>query len=141
MSAIYEDLVDGLTTSVEDAKLVVKLVLYLDTGNVPYEHVFHEMYVTKDVRANFQICGIDGFLAGPPFGKIGENIDILYRGLVHMCSHQELYVDNLKVYLPTSYRKSVSMLASFIYECQKYPNAHIEAHYIPSKKEVNVVSE
>lgn len=121
-----------------ETKLVVKLVLSVNTGNVPYEHIFHEIYIPEDVRANFQLCGIDGFLSEPPYAPIGTDIEILYKGLVHMCSHQELYLQG-RIYQPASYRKAVSMLAMLIYQCQKYPKARLEAHYLP--KEVEVVSE
>lgn len=119
-------------------KLLVKLVIQIYTGNVPFQHIFHEVYIPEDVREIFQICGVDGFLSDPPCAPIGINIEILYNGLVHMCSHSELYM-TIPPYQSRAYRKAISMLATLIYECQKYPKAYLEAHYIP--KEANVVSE
>lgn len=131
---LYKDLVERL---INFPKLCVKLVLNVDTGNIPYKHIFHEVYIPEDVRKFYQLCGVDGFLSEPPYGPIGDHIDILYRGLTHMCSHQELYL-NGKVYQPMAYRKAVTMLASLIYECQKFPKACLETHYLEA--EVNIVS-
>lgn len=110
----------------------VRLELDVNTGNIPYKLTLFEMYVSDQIKEYIEFTGCWGIMSAISSGYIpvGEYLDILFKGLLHLCSNPELYIpgpidqtENAK--LVNRYQQTIYLFSSFITACVKYPKATI----------------